>query len=347
MGIVKFPKKVSAGFHTDLNMLLRNFMSEESLRYNTFSKVWREAKFSLVFCGRKDRELRLFFEEIVPIILQLWLPTCSFRERVFGLYMLYAVYTMQPTVPKLKIRLRLMDWEQSEVLLRIASREQHLDACYLLYRMRLEKCFHFVALLRQRSPVMYYGQEEDVSTLAAASANVFSPLERMTRCGTLQQLSLIHRQYIAMKSLQENPEVRNMALVKENIYEGVCKEIALLQAKYRDLQKQADDANEEVQKSSVKGESMAARRQRLRTQQFSTVTKTRKGKRFEELVHDDSSTSGCDEESIVEFAESTSPASKRAKKQLVSRKKLQALKSASAAKGDKKPERGCKNSKKQ
>lgn len=238
-----------------------------------------------------------------------------------------------------------MDWEQSEVLLRIASREQHLDACYLLYRMRLEKCFHFVALLRQRSPVMYYGQEEDVSTLAAASANVFSPLERMTRCGTLQQLSLIHRQYIAMKSLQENPEVKNMALVKENIYEGVCKEIALLQAKYRDLEKQAEDANEEARKSSIKGESMAARRQRLRTQQFSTVTKTRKGKRFEELVHDDSSTSGCDEESIVEFAESTSPASKRAKKRLVSRKKLQALKSASAAKGDKKPERGCKNSK--
>lgn len=342
MVIVKRPKKVSAGFHTDLSMLLRKFMSEESLRYNAFSKVWREAKFSLVFCGRKDRELRLFFEEIVPIILQLWLPTCSFRERVFGLYMLYAVYTMQPTVPKLKIRLRLKDWEQSEVLLQIASREQHLDACYILYRMRLEKCFHFVALLRQRSPVMYYGQEEDISALAAAYANVFSPLERMTRCGTLQQLSEIHRQYIEMKHLQEDPEVRNMAFVKENIYEGVCKEIALLQAKYRDLQKQADDANEEA-----KGESMAARRQRLRTQQFSTVTKTRKGKRFEELVHDDSSTSGCNEESIVEFAESTSPTSKRAKKQLVSRKKLQALKSASAAKGDKKPERGRKNSKKQ
>lgn len=341
MSRVKIPKKVSAGFHTDMNMLLRNFMSVESLRYNAFSKVWREAKFSLVFCGRKDRELRLFFEEIVPVILQLWLPTCSFRERVFGLYMLYAVYTMQPTVPKLKIRLRLSDWEQSEVLLRIASREQHLDACYLLYRMRLEKCFHFVALLRQRSPVMYHGQEEDVSTLAAASAKVFSPLERMTKSGTLQQLSLIHRQYVAMKSAQETPEVRDLAIVKEDIYEGLCREVAVLQAKYRNLQEQAAGVVRKDRRiSSNKGESVAARRQRLRTQQFSTVTKTRKGKRFAELLHEDSSTSRCDDESILESTESTSPTAKRAKKQSVPRKTSQASKSAGAAKGDEEPRRG-------
>lgn len=105
---------------------------------------------------------------------------------------------------------------------------------------------------------MYYGQEEDVSTLAASSAKVFGPLERMTRNGTFQQLSLIHQQYVAMKSLQENPEVRNMALVKEDIFEGICKEIVLLQAKYRDLQEQAEDANEEVRESSPKEESMAA-----------------------------------------------------------------------------------------
>lgn len=342
MSRVKIPKKVSAGFHTDINMLLRKFMSVESLRYNAFSKVWREAKFSLVFCGRKDRELRLFFEEIVPIILQLWLPTCSFRERVFGLYMLYAVYTMQPTIPKLKIRLRLSDWEQSEVLLRIASREQHLDACYLLYRMRLERCFHCVALLRQRSPVMHHGQEEDISTLAAASAKVFSPLERMTKSGTLQQLSLIHRQYVTMKSVQETPEVRDLAIVKEDVYEGVCREVAVLQAKYRTLQEQAAASSRRVKekRSSNRGESVAVRRQRLRRQQFRTVAKTRKGTRFEQLLHDDAAASKCDDESILESAESTSPVAKRAKKQPVPRKKSQASKSASAAKGGKEPRRG-------
>lgn len=40
---------------------------------------------------------------------------------------------------------------------------------------------------------------------------------------SLQQLSLIHRQYVAMKSAQETPEVRDLAIVKEDIYEGLCR----------------------------------------------------------------------------------------------------------------------------
>ncbi|KAH6927108.1 hypothetical protein HPB50_026890 [Hyalomma asiaticum] len=98
----KVLKKVSAGFQVDMNTLFRKFTAEEIIRFAAFSKVWREMKFSLVFCGREERELRLFFEEIVPAVLQFWLPTSPFREKVFGLYMLYAVYALQPTFPRLK-----------------------------------------------------------------------------------------------------------------------------------------------------------------------------------------------------------------------------------------------------
>ncbi|KAL1421506.1 hypothetical protein MTO96_004189 [Rhipicephalus appendiculatus] len=345
MNRVKVLKKISAGFQTDMDTLLRKFTAEESIRYNAFSKVWREMKFSLVFCGRKERELRLFFEEIVPIILQLWLPTCSFRERVFGLYMLYAVYAVQPISPKLKVRLRLADWEQSEVLLRIATREQHLDVCYILHRMRLENCFHLVAFLRQRSPVMYHGQEEDVRSIIAANAKVFSPLEKMTKNGIFQQLQLIHQQYMTMKAAQEKPEVRDLTFVKEDVYDNICRRVSVLQLVYRSQQIQAAASTSRRDRgSTVGGETVAARRENLRAQQFSTVTKTRRGKRYEELMCD-VSTSRCEDESAPESVESSSPPAKRARRKFAATKKSRESSSTGASKrGASKATRGGKKS---
>nr|XP_037285255.1 snRNA-activating protein complex subunit 1-like isoform X2 [Rhipicephalus microplus] len=268
MDRVKVLKKVSAGFQTDMDTLLRKFMAEESIRYSTFSKVWKAMKFSLVFCGRKDQELRLFFEEIAAIILQLWAPTCSFREKVFGLYMLYGVYASQPILPKLKIRLRLADWEQSEVVLRIATREQHLDICYILYRMRLEHCFHIVALLSQ-------------------------------------QLQLFHQNYMAVKAVQEEP-VKDLMLVKEDIYDVARREVSVLQFEYRCQEIQAAASTSRKAKgSTIEEETVVARRGNLRAQQYSAVTNTRLGKRCAELMGDVPKRSG-EDESAPESAESSS-----------------------------------------
>nr|XP_037285254.1 snRNA-activating protein complex subunit 1-like isoform X1 [Rhipicephalus microplus] len=306
MDRVKVLKKVSAGFQTDMDTLLRKFMAEESIRYSTFSKVWKAMKFSLVFCGRKDQELRLFFEEIAAIILQLWAPTCSFREKVFGLYMLYGVYASQPILPKLKIRLRLADWEQSEVVLRIATREQHLDICYILYRMRLEHCFHIVALLSQRSPVMYHGQGvEDARTIHAANTKVFAPMEAMSKQGTIQQLQLFHQNYMAVKAVQEEP-VKDLMLVKEDIYDVARREVSVLQFEYRCQEIQAAASTSRKAKgSTIEEETVVARRGNLRAQQYSAVTNTRLGKRCAELMGDVPKRSG-EDESAPESAESSS-----------------------------------------
>lgn len=41
--------------------------------------------------------------EMMAIILKLWTPSSSFQKKVFALYMLYAVYEMQPLKRKLKV----------------------------------------------------------------------------------------------------------------------------------------------------------------------------------------------------------------------------------------------------
>uniref|UniRef100_A0A1E1XCH5 Putative small nuclear rna activating complex snapc subunit snap43 n=1 Tax=Amblyomma aureolatum TaxID=187763 RepID=A0A1E1XCH5_9ACAR len=281
-------RKLSAGFDTDMKTLLEKFVAAETARFTQFTKLWREMKFSLIFCGRKDpQECRVFFDEITTTILKLWRPSCSFQERVFALYMLYAVYTMQPLTPKVKIRLRLSDWKQCDELLLHAYANQHLDVCYAIHRMRLEHCFHFVACLRQRSPISVIdrGEGDDSDTL---KSEVFSKVEGMCTTGSLQHLAQMHEEYMSLKAAQQCSAVRDIAMVKENIAEGIIRELSMLQAKYKVDEEEVaageiDDCSQESSSSEAETD-IASRRKALRQQQFSSTSKTRKGERFEQLL---------------------------------------------------------------
>lgn len=89
---------------------------------------------------------------------------------------------------------------------------------------------------------------------------------------------------------------------------------------------------------------MGARRENLRAQQFSTVTKTRRGKRYDELMSD-VSTSLCQDEGAPEPAESSGPPAKRARRKLAATKKSQESSPTGASKrGASKPTRGGKKS---
>lgn len=284
-------KKVSAGFATDMNALKEKFASANSVCFKDFSRLWREMQFSLIFCGRKDvRESRLFVEEIVPIILRLWHPTCTYEEKVFALYMLYAVYATQPLVPKTKIRLRLSEWNQSEEILLRASEDQQLDVCYAIYRMRLEKCFHFVASLKRRSPIMLaYESEEDADELVLLQYRVFSGMEKIcAEGGIFQTLSLRHQHYMALKTGHENPYVKSLGMVTDNIFEDLIRKFTGLQAQYKAVQETAagtsHDESEEESVSSEDEDNLASRRRALRAKLYRNRTASHKERRFEQLL---------------------------------------------------------------
>lgn len=42
-------KKVCAGFHVDLTVLLSEFIALDTVRYVDFARLWRNYKFSLLF----------------------------------------------------------------------------------------------------------------------------------------------------------------------------------------------------------------------------------------------------------------------------------------------------------
>ncbi|CAN8021613.1 hypothetical protein HPB47_008557 [Ixodes persulcatus] len=280
-------KKVIAGFYTDMNMLLGKFMAKNTVRYVDFAELWREHKFSLIFSGRKDqRELRYMIEEMMPIILKLWIPTSTFPEKLFALYMLYAFYEVQPIEPKLKIRVKLSHWNMMEEILQQSKKEQHLDVCYIICRMRVTCCFHFVAYLKHRSPARLTELEDDISSTAEATAKVFADMEHLVKDGLLEQLSIMHNQYTSMKAAQEHPGVRQLDMVKDNIFDEMNREVSVLQAKYRAV-REAEQQSKQSGVSSSDDEDtsdVGARRKRLRERQFANKPNTRQGTRFEELM---------------------------------------------------------------
>lgn len=282
--------KYAAGFQTDMTRLLEKFMATKSTRFTEFSKLWSEMEFSLIFCGRKDpRENRLFFEEITRSILKLWNPVSDYQEKVFAQYMLYAVYVMQPHTPKIKIRLQQSDLKHIEELQQLATKYQHLDVCYCIHRMHLEDCFHFVASLKQRTPLNSTDKEEDDDS-AILKHEVFSNVGRTCKGGSLQQLAVMHKEYVSMKHTAQSSEGGDRAMVQENIAEELIKEMAKLLAKHRGKRQELaageiDDSSEESP-SSEEETDIASRRKTLRQQQFSSTSTTRKRKRFEQLLGD-------------------------------------------------------------
>ncbi|KAH9499301.1 Small nuclear RNA activating complex, polypeptide 1, 43kDa [Bulinus truncatus] len=132
------------GVRLDFKRLLNDFIRLNTVRYEEFSRLWREKKMEYLYLGRcTDREAREFIEEIILIAEEYFLPPYQFQVRVGGLYLLYALYEIQPVVPKVKIRLTLPQWKHTASFELQASQQKHLDVVYVFHRLYQEKAFLF------------------------------------------------------------------------------------------------------------------------------------------------------------------------------------------------------------
>lgn len=131
---------------SDCEELLSRFQTTDSVRFEVFSKIWREMKFSEIFYGTEGREKRTFSQLILDTASRFLLPPFSFQIRVGGLYLLYSLYKCQIASPPEQIRLALKGWEDIKKFEKDAVDAQHLDAVYILRQLMLQKAFHFTAM---------------------------------------------------------------------------------------------------------------------------------------------------------------------------------------------------------
>ncbi|KAJ3600473.1 hypothetical protein NHX12_031454 [Muraenolepis orangiensis] len=131
----------------DVEELLGRFQQTDSVRYETFSAIWRSMSFSDVFLGTIEMcEMRRFCRVAFATASKYFLGPFSYQIRVGGLYLLYGFYNTQLAVPQSAIRLALKDWPYVQNFLKESVQSRHYDVIYILGKLFATKAIHFVAM---------------------------------------------------------------------------------------------------------------------------------------------------------------------------------------------------------
>ncbi|XP_028251517.1 snRNA-activating protein complex subunit 1b [Parambassis ranga] len=188
---------------TDCDELLGRFRETESVRFEVFSRIWREMKFSEIFYGVVTWEKRALSRLALDTACCYFLPPFSFQVRVGGLYLLYSLYHCQTASPPEPIRLALRNWEDTKQFEKDAVDAQHLDAVYILRKLMFCRAFHFTAM----PTLLSYKKKRKVegAVLCPEFMERASRPQELINIELLEELSNVHELYEKLKTSVTDP----------------------------------------------------------------------------------------------------------------------------------------------
>eukprot|EP00795_Rhopilema_esculentum_P014529 gene14529-5595_t len=158
-----------AAYTSDLLLLFQKFDKGGSLRFEDFSKEWRELNFSFIHCGKRtsgDRHQGT--ERLFRCISGYLNPETPFQYRVAAIYCAYAVYYTQLCNPKVKIRMTMPMWKDLKNLQEVVREHKHRDIDYVITKLENDKAFLFTAMPKQ----LEYGNKELMTNMETAGSQV-------------------------------------------------------------------------------------------------------------------------------------------------------------------------------
>lgn len=201
----------------DCEELLSRFKQTESVRFEVFSRIWREMKFSEIFYGLVvEHEKRRFSRMILDSASSFLLPPFSFQIRVGGLYLLYSLFRCQTASPPEKIRLGLKDWEDVKNFEKDSLEAEHLDVVYILRQLMFLKAFYFTAM----PTLLTFERRRDLakSQFFEGFIEPASRPQQLINTDLLEELSNIHDLYGKLKtSASLTSEASSVNLVHKNL----------------------------------------------------------------------------------------------------------------------------------
>lgn len=238
----------------DIERLLEVFKKEESLSFDAFSKCFRDVDFVTIFMGRiSGAELVEFSEKLLQIAVSY---TMSFRERkpgfyvrdvsgdpvivndsgehslqerIFGLYLTYSLYYVQPGNYVSQIRVTP---EQAHDLAtffeEILLPGNLYDAILAYYRMVSYGAFTIIAFEKEHNPLLH--RRFDKNILDEGMLPQFeelSLLKSFANDPVLTQANLIHKRYQAAKKESGVAEISIVDVIKHSVselYESVLED---------------------------------------------------------------------------------------------------------------------------
>ncbi|XP_031136164.1 snRNA-activating protein complex subunit 1b [Sander lucioperca] len=192
----------------DCEELLGRFQTTDSVRFEIFSKIWREMNFAQIFYGTVNHEKRAFSRLILDTAYSFFLPPFSFQIRVGGLYLLFSLYQCQSASPPEQIRLALKNWEDVKKFEKDAMDAHHLDVIYILRELMCHKAFNFTAM----PTVLVFNKKRKMERVALCEAFMerASRPQELINIELLEELSNVDDLYGKLKTsacLQADPSI--------------------------------------------------------------------------------------------------------------------------------------------
>ncbi|XP_053545080.1 snRNA-activating protein complex subunit 1 [Bombina bombina] len=282
----------------DIETLLGRFQEVDSVRFEDFSEIWRDMKFSTIFYGgMRSVEMNRFTREALSVACFYFLPPYTFQIRVGALYLLYGLYSTQLCQPKQKIRIALKDWTEVEAFHRDLLSAQHFDAAYIFRQMRLCRAFHFTAMpvhltFRTQRYIPYNIGKEEFKDVRDRVADLITS-------DSLEEILNIHEHYQRTKCLMsadKSQPPKALSLVKEefvgNLEAVVTEHQQWKQEKNKPRTKHDEELSSQASQES-EGSERAKALARIKSKSYSTVFQAPKSRRHRQ-VHLESSESGSD-----------------------------------------------------
>ncbi|XP_072424453.1 snRNA-activating protein complex subunit 1-like [Chiloscyllium punctatum] len=292
---------LTAGLKNDFERLLLRFQQTESVRYEEFSAIWRDMKFSTIFYGKMGKnDGRKFTREALILASQYFFPPYSFQIRFGGLYLLYGLYYTQLCQPKEKIRMALKDWDEVLSCQEEMVKAEHFDAVYVLKKLLHDKAFHFTAM-----PILLaYNKKRRKIPSNTINDNLrerSNLVSELISVDVLEELMNIHDHYQTMKrmiSANKTQLDKALSLIRSDFVSDL-KNITLefqqwQEKKNSSLTDQPDISGSDGDESNCqKGSSRAQTLAKIKSKSYNSTVKASRSRRHRQ-VKVESSESGSD-----------------------------------------------------
>ncbi|KAF4089899.1 hypothetical protein AMELA_G00043500 [Ameiurus melas] len=196
---------------TDCEDLLARFQTTASVRFEEFSAIWREMKFSSIFYGiLEPNEKKVFTRLVLSAASQYLLPPYSFQIRVGD-----RVVIRREIV---QIRIALKDWDELIRFQQDAVNAQHYDVVYILKKLLSEQAVCFTAMPDTLSFQVKKKRVDRRQQLCESFVDRPTRPQELIGTDLLEELANVHEHYEGLKkAILPRPPQSDLSLIKPNL----------------------------------------------------------------------------------------------------------------------------------
>lgn len=199
---------MGSGIKQDLHLLYNKFSSIDSNKIRDFAESFREMRFETIFHHRINPAEHIEFSEYLFQNASLYFgkeneigEPRSFKERVFGIYVCYALYSLQPVDHVCQIPVTQVQFEDLLMFQKTLSTEKILEPLAALKSLLLKKAFRLKVFQSTYDPATHkkYLSEEEMPHFSRKPIDPFAHANSLKNHHILGELSYIHNSYMKSK----------------------------------------------------------------------------------------------------------------------------------------------------